>query len=302
MKPILKWVGGKTQILKEVFQKFPTTIENYYEICLGGGSVLFELLQKIKAGDIELRGKIYAYDVNKTLIYVYKNIQSHCDELYSTIQTLIKEYNSCKNIGIINRAPETKEEANLQKENYYYWTRKRFNMLEDQTTIEASAMLIFLNKTCFRGLYRCGPNGFNVPYGHYKNPEIINESHLKQVEEIIKNVEFISEDFETSMDSPTGNDFVYIDPPYAPETINSFVGYTEKGFTDLDHKKLFQKCYDLSKRNVKWLMSNANVPIIDTCFPDSTYDKTIILCKRAINAKNPGKKTKEVLIRVPIIS
>ena len=168
-------------------------------------------------------------------------------------------------------------------------------MLEDQTTIEASAMLIFLNKTCFRGLYRCGPNGFNVPYGHYKNPEIINESHLKQVEEIIKNVEFICEDFETSMDSPTDNDFVYIDPPYAPETINSFVGYTEKGFTELDHKKLFQKCYDLSKRNVKWLMSNANVPIIDTCFPDSTYDKTIILCKRAINAKNPGKKTKEVL-------
>lgn len=301
MKPILKWVGGKTQIMEEVFKEFPSVIQNYYEICLGGGSVMFELLLRIKQGKLKLNGKIYAYDVNNTLIHVYKNIQSDYDKLYKILQSIIQDYVSCKQSGEINRNSATHEEALMHKENYYYWIRKSFNALEDSTTLTGSAMFIFLNKTCFRGLYRCGPNGFNVPYGHYKNPEIVNENHLKEVHDIIQNVEFVCADFHDSMTKPRENDFVYIDPPYAPETATSFVGYTADGFSESNHIELFQACHEMSKWKVNWLMSNADVPMVHEYFPNTTFEKREILCKRAINAKNPGKKTKEVLIRKSVV-
>ena len=167
IKPYLKWVGGKTQILEKVLNKFPKKIENYHEIFLGGGSVLFGLLNKINNNVITLNGKIYAYDINKALIYTYKNIQNNHIELFENIQKIIKEYDSCKFIEI-NRKAKTIDEAKTSKESYYYWLRTQYNNLEDKTSIQASTLFIILNKLCFRGVYREGPNGFNVPYGHYK--------------------------------------------------------------------------------------------------------------------------------------
>lgn len=297
-KPLLKWVGGKTQIIDKLIADFPVEINNYYEAFLGGGSVLLTLLSYIKSGIIKLHGSIYAYDLNEPLIFVYKNIQAHHKELYDTLQNIITEFNSCGN-GTLNRKPENIEEAKIAKENYYYWIRSEYNNLTiiDKKSILGSAMFIFLNKTCFRGLFRVGPKGFNVPYGHYNNPEIINKEHLEELVALIQNVVFECCDFNTSLTRIEPNDFVYLDPPYAPETATSFVGYTENGFSIENHNNLFKLIHNLTDSNKKIMLSNADVSLVRKNFIHEKYSITTILCKRSINSKNPECKAKEVIIK-----
>jgi DNA adenine methylase len=297
-KPIIKWVGGKTQILDKLIMEFPVKMNNYREIFLGGGSVLFTLLSYVKSGIINIQGNVYAYDLNEPLIYIYKNIQTHHNELYDTLQTIITDYNECGN-GEINRTPINIEEAKIAKENYYYWIRSEYNKLclTDKKSILGSAMFIFLNKTCFRGVFRVGPKGFNVPYGHYNNPEIINKENLKEIHELIKNVVFECCDFNTSLTNVEPNDFVYLDPPYAPETDTSFVGYTENGFSIDNHNNLFKLIHNLTDVNKKIMLSNADVKLVRENFTNKKYNITSILCKRTINSKNPEAKAKEVIIK-----
>ena len=297
-KPILKWVGGKTQILDKLIIEFPTEINNYREIFLGGGSVLLTLLSYVKNGIIKIHGNIYAYDLNEPLIYIYKNIQSNHIELYTEIQNLITEFNSCGD-GELNRTPNNINEAKMAKENYYYWSRNKYNKLNsnDKRTPYGSAMFIFLNKTCFRGVFRVGPNGFNVPYGHYNNPEIINQEHLNEIHKLIQNVIFECCDFSTSLNNIELNDYVYMDPPYAPETNISFVGYTKNGFNIDNHNNLFKLIHKLTETNKKIMLSNSDVSLVRDNFPDDKYNILSILCKRAINSKNPNAKTKEVIIK-----
>jgi DNA adenine methylase len=297
-KPILKWVGGKTQILDKLIIEFPTEINNYHEIFLGGGSVLLTLLSYVKAGIIKINGSIYANDLNEPLIYVYKNIQTHHEDVYTKLQGIIKEFNECGD-GEINRTPTNIDEAKIAKENYYYWVRSEYNKLtlNDKKSTLGSAMFIFLNKTCFRGVFRVGPKGFNVPYGHYKNPEIINKQHLEEIHSLIQGVIFQCCDFSTSLDNIQTNDYVYLDPPYAPETDTSFVGYTENGFNVENHQNLFKLIHKLTETNKKILLSNADVSLVRDNFPDDKYNISSILCKRAINSKNPDAKAKEVIIK-----
>ena len=297
-KPILKWVGGKTQIIDKLLGEFPIEINNYREAFLGGGSVLFALLSYVKTGIIKIHGNIYAYDLNEPLIYVYKNIQTHHNELYDTLQTMITTYNECGN-GEINRTPANIEEAKVAKENYYYWIRSEYNKLSltDNKCILCSAMFIFLNKTCFRGVFRVGPKGFNVPFGHYNNPEIIKKEHLEEIHWLIQNVVFDCCDFTRSLADIEPNDFVYLDPPYAPETDTSFVKYTENGFGLEKHTQLFNLIDNLSKTNKKIMLSNADVTLVRKSFTNERYNIESIICKRAINYKNPEAKAKEVIIK-----
>lgn len=304
-KPILKWVGGKTQILDTLIQQYPVHINNYREIFLGGGSMLLALLKYKKDGIIKVHDQIYAYDLNEPLIGVYKNIQSCHNELFAEITRIIAEFNSCNTQnGILNREPKTLEEALNLKENYYYWTRIQYNKLslEQKTAVLGSAMFIFLNKTCFRGVFRVGPNGFNVPYGHYDKPEIINEAHLNAIHELIQGVIFECSDFTNSLSNVEANDFVYLDPPYAPETATSFVKYTDAGFPVETHLALFGLCHELTQSNKKFMLSNSDVSLVRDNFTaaiHSSYNENIksILCRRAINSKNPDAKAKEVIIR-----
>ena len=299
-KPILKWVGGKTQILDKLISEFPTEINNYREIFLGGGSVLFTLLSYVKNGVIKIQGTIYAYDLNDSLISLYKNIQNHHNELYDTLCKIIIEFNDCGN-GEINRNPKNLDEAILSKENYYYWMRSEYNKLtfDGKKSILGSAMFIFLNKTCFRGVFRVGPNGFNVPYGHYNNPEIINKEHLEEIHNLIQGVIFESQDFNTSLSltNVEPNDFMYLDPPYAPEKEKSFVGYTENGFKVENHINLFHLIHALTNANKKIMLSNADVSLVRENFTNEKYNISSILCKRKINSKNPEATTKEVIIK-----
>lgn len=297
-KPILKWVGGKTQIIDKIMREFPVEINNYHEPFLGGGSVLLSLLSYVKSGIIKIRGTIYAYDLNEPLIYVYKNIQTQHKELYDTLQTIITDFNQCEN-GEINRKPKNISEAKIAKENYYYWIRSEYNKISliDKKSILCSAMFIFLNKTCFRGVFRVGPNGFNVPYGNYKNPEIINKEHLEVIHDLIQNVVFKCCDFSKSLMNIKSKDFVYLDPPYAPEKDTSFVGYTKNGFSIENNNKLFELIHGLTNTNRKIMLSNADVSLIRENFTDEKYDISPILCKRSINSKNPEAKAKEVIIK-----
>ena len=295
-KPILKWVGGKTQIIDKLIGDFPVEINNYREAFLGGGSVLLTLLSYVKSGMIKIRGNIYAYDLNKQLIQVYRHIQTKKDELFKHIEKLKNDYSKCPDAekGSANRNPNNITEAKTSKESYYYWMRKRFNKLT-YLSVKNSALFIVINKLCFRGVYREGPNGFNVPFGHYKKmPEIITKEKLDAISSLIKDVIFIGADFEDSIKNTTKGDFIYLDPPYAPETSNSFVGYTKDGFNIDTHEKLFKLTKELSNKQVKFVMSNAKVDLITDNFKG--YNMDDVPARRAINSKNPGASTMEVII------
>ena len=296
-KPILKWVGGKTQIKDTLISGFPVEINNYREAFLGGGSVLLTLLSYVESGVIKVRGKIFAHDLNEPLIHTYKNIQTRHTELYDMLQTMIKEFNESGD-GEINRTPANITEAKVAKENYYYWIRSEYNRLSstDKTSILGSAMFIFLNKTCFRGVFRVGPKGFNVPYGNYTNPEIINREHLEEIHRLIQHVVFECGDFNTSLSNVEPNDFVYLDPPYAPETNTSFVGYTKNGFNLENHRNLFKIIHRLTRDNKKVMLSNADVSLVRESFTDEKYSTLSIWCKRSIHSKTPEAKAKEVII------
>lgn len=290
-KPFLKWVGGKTQIIHDIIQKIPTEFNNYHELFLGGGSVLFAVLSLQRQGKITIKNKLYAYDINESLINVYKHVQSNKDELFEFITFYINEYDSITGV-IINRKPASIEDAKTSKESYYYWIRNKFNNIDKQS-IESSALFMFINKTCFRGMYREGPNGFNVPYGHYKKtPTIITEHDLTFISDLIKDVEFIQSDFSSSFQNLNTGDFVYLDPPYAPENDKSFVGYVADGFNLDMHTKLFD---EITKMNdIHFVMSNAKVDLVTDYFKD--YNCVDITARRAINSKNPGSTTTEVII------
>jgi DNA adenine methylase len=299
VKPFLKWVGGKTQIIHDVLALFPKQIHNYHEPFLGGGSVLLALLSD---KSITVSGRIYASDINPHLIAIYKNIQHHPEQLIEEVKKLADAYAKCSG-SVVNRAPVSIQEAMTSPESYYFWIRSHFNLITKDAvhmtilaSIQASAMLLFLNKTCFRGLYREGPRGFNVPFGNYKNPTIIDDAHIREVSALIRDVIFTCEPYTGSLVRVSGNpagDFVYLDPPYAPETSTSFVSYTADGFSLEDHKILFSIC---DKIEARILMSNSDVALVNEAFAGPQYTKKTISCKRSINSKSPESRTNEVLV------
>ena len=282
-KPVLKWVGGKTQILDAVLELFPREMVNYHEPFLGGGSVLFGLLDYRKRGYIKITGSIYASDLNPHLINLYSTLQNNVEALIVEITKLIGEYEAL-----------TTEE---NREAYYYATRMKFNTLAERNTPNAAALLVFLNKTGFRGMYREGPKGLNIPFGHYANPGIADVDHLRAVSQLLAGVIFTHAGFTDSIAKVLPGDFMYLDPPYAPEAEKSFVGYTADGFDENTHRQLFTVVKEKVAAGASMLMSNADVALVKNAFPEPAYQTKIISCRRAINSKDPGKRTNEVLIK-----
>jgi DNA adenine methylase len=293
-KPFLKWVGGKTQILDNVLSKVPKEFNNYHELFLGGGSVLLAVLSLQKQGKIVIKNKIYAYDINETLIHVYKHVQNNKDVLFGHIERYINEYDSLDGTEI-NRKPASIDEAKTSKESYYYWIRNKYNTMHDKSSVERSALFMIINKLCFRGMYREGPKGYNVPYGHYKTtPTIITREDLDVVSDLIQDVVFECCGFETSIKKSVKGDFVYLDPPYAPENAKSFVGYVADGFSMDAHNNLFDGVKSLKNKKIKFAMSNAKVDFVMDTFKDCQYED--IVARRAINSKDPSATTMEVIV------
>jgi DNA adenine methylase len=263
MKPFLKWVGGKQKFVGDILDLFPRRIGTYHEPFLGGGSVLLALLDS----DI-VANRIRANDINEYLIRTYIDVRDNVDDLMTELRKLKND------------------------KEFYYESRSRFNEFKKNGTknAETSALFIFLNKTCFRGMYREGPHGLNVSYGHYKTPTVFDEDVLKKCSELIKDVEFTCVSYEDFLKDVAADDFVYLDPPYVPETSTSFTKYNVLDF--LDHDAFFATAKSLPR----FLMSNSETTKVLEAFPPDEYDVKIISCRRSINSKNPGSVTNEVLI------
>lgn len=295
-KPFIKWIGGKTQIIDNVLNTFPAIMNNYYEIFLGGGSVLLSLLNKIESNDITIKKNIYACDINEALIYTYINIQTNIKSLIKYLKKYKDVYESIDGDIIIKKAKD-KSDSLTSQESYYYYIRNKYNSCDDKQSIKASALFIFLNKTCFRGMFRESKNGFNVPFGHYKKPEIYNKEHLKSISKLIKDVKFKHVDCMKILQKPKKGDFIYLDPPYFPEKTTSFVKYTINDFGIDKHKMLFERLIELNDEKINFVLNNSNVEFVKNYFTNKKHFTIIIIdCKRRINAKNPESVCKEIII------
>ena len=196
-------------------------MNNYHEIFLGGGSVLLAVLSLRKQGHLQIEGNIYAYDLNPVLINVYQQIQSQPQQFYKFLSEYRNTYDNCNphidmkssnqvdqvilptSVRVPHRKPKSLQEAKNFKESYYYWVRNHFNQM-DKITPEGAAVFVFLNKTGFRGLYREGPNGYNVPYGHYKKtPVMISPSELEHIHQLTQDVKFACSSFQESLSKVT---------------------------------------------------------------------------------------------------
>lgn len=306
VKPLLKWAGGKGAHLSHINSVLPKEINNYIEPFVGGGSVLLNLCERVENGDIKLKGNIYAWDVNPHLITMYQNIQNHPHDLCAELEQLYHMYNSIHTMKVQSkdeRTPESIEEAKLSKEAYYYWCRHQFNNKmnsNDSVSPALSALLMFLNKTCWRGVYREGPRGFNVPFGNYKKL-CLETDNILRVSSLIRNVNFSIASFDDAlnkllqMGSISDGDVIYMDPPYYPENKTSFVDYVKNGFSIEKHNILFDMSHTLRNIGATVIVSNSNVNQVLDRFVDG-WDIINIRCKRFINSKDPSKESTELLI------
>jgi DNA adenine methylase len=288
---LLKWVGGKAQIMTHVSNVLSKhkKAKNYHEPFVGGGSVLFEVLRLRKEGVIDV-GKVYASDANGRLIEFYETLRTNPSALYEHLNRHVTLYESL-NGQSVNRRARILEEGMTSKESYYYYVRHLFNDT-DMSVEERAALFLFINKTCFRGLWREGPNGYNVPYGHYKVFPNISLDDIKTASDEIRDVVFTCQGYADSLKKVKKGDLVYADPPYAPEQKNSFVGYTGDGFED--HEALFEALRKVSSK-AGVVMSNAKVPLVTDAF-DDTWTVMDVVARRAIHSKDPSKTTHEVIL------
>lgn len=239
VKPFLKWAGGKGQLLKEIEQYYPfgnSKITKYAEPFVGGGAVLFDILSRY---DLK---EVYISDINAELINTYRMIRDDIDALIEMLYAMQSDF-----------IPFDVE----HRKEYYLDKRSRFNELkvngDESINIEKAALMIFLNKTCFNGLYRVNKKGlFNVPMGSYKNPLICDENNLRAVSEKLQKVKIVCGDYKKSADFIDENTFVYFDPPYRPITDTaSFTAYTENLFNDDAQIELARFVDDMDKKGAK---------------------------------------------------
>ena len=260
-KPFIKWVGGKGQLLPEINKLYPIelgkTINKYAEIFIGGGAVLFDILSKYRLDEV------YISDKNLELINTYKSIRDNIDILIKSLKKMEEKY-----------IPLDDENRKV----YYYEKRQEYNNLKiniEENNIEKASLFIFLNKTCFNGLYRVNKKGeFNVPMGAYKNPKICDKENLKNVSMALKNVKIIYADYRESKSFIDEKTFVYIDPPYRPlNTSSSFTSYTENDFSDKEQIELAEYIDLLNKKKAKIVISNSDPKNnnIDDNFFDELY-------------------------------
>lgn len=271
LAPVLKWVGGKRQLLDEILPLIPNKISTYVEPFVGGGAVIFSLQPK----------KAIVNDSNEELINVYQVIKERPDELIELLHAYELRNNEdfFYQIRAIDR--DKAEYINL-------------------TNLERAARIIYLNKTCYNGLFRVNMAGeFNTPYGNYKKPNIINQTVIKALSNYFNkyDVRLICGDYKTALKGLRKGSFVYLDPPYMPiSQTSSYTGYTAEGFGLEQQDELKEQCDILHKKGIRFLLSNSSHPYIHDLY--NGYDIKIVSARRAINSKgNKRGEIDEVLIR-----
>lgn len=269
-QPFLKWAGGKRQLLPEIRKYIPETFHTYYEPFVGAGAVLFDLQPQ----------KAVINDINAELVNVYYAIKDNVEEL---IEDLKKHEND---------------------KDYFYEMRNvdRTPGYEKLSPVKKASRIIYLNKTCFNGLFRVNSRGqFNVPFGKYKNPQIVNEAVLRAVHDYLSTneIQIKNTDFVSAVASATKGDFVYFDPPYDPvsETA-SFTSYSLNGFRKEDQIRLRDLCVELDERGVKFLLSNSATDFIMDRYSEKGFIVETVSATRNINSVASKRgKIDEVLIR-----
>ncbi|QTL97531.1 Dam family site-specific DNA-(adenine-N6)-methyltransferase [Iocasia frigidifontis] len=270
VKPFVKWAGGKRQVIDEIKKYIPENISTYYEPFVGGGAVLFELQPN----------KAVINDVNVHLYNVYNVIKNNVDEL-------IEDLKQHKN-----------------EEDYYYKMRAkdRTDEFNGMTDVQKASRILYLNKTCYNGLFRVNSSGeFNVPFGRYKNPSIVNEPVLRAVSHYLNNnnIAILNVDFEEAIKGMRKQAFVYFDPPYHPlSDTSSFTGYTLDGFDEKDQIRLRKLCDKLNKRGCRFLLSNSSAKFIIDLYDHKDYKIDYVGANRSINSDASSRgEVKEVLVR-----
>ncbi|MDR0512866.1 MAG: DNA adenine methylase [Treponema sp.] len=274
VKPYLKWAGGKRQLLEEIKKHIPYDIKShtYYEPFVGAGAVFFALKPQ----------KAIINDLNSQLIFTYNAIKENVDDLI----VLLKGY------------------ENKNNSQYYYEIRnadrdaQTFNVLPNT---EKAARMIYLNKTCYNGLYRVNSSGFfNVPFGRYKNPVICEEILLRQISDYFNSnkITILNGDFECVLKTADKKSFVYLDPPYYSADKTHFTSYQAEGFGVQEQERLCYVVKELTVRGVKCLLSNSDSPFIRTLYGDEIFKIISVKAKRFINADSCGRgEVNEVLIK-----
>ena len=286
-KPFIKWVGGKGQLLEEIRKKYPIHIEKYCEPFVGGGAVLFDVLNKFKPKEVLIN------DINKELINVYSQIKNNCNILIDKLSEMNMLY---------------KSKDMERNKDFFYKVRKRYNEIKVKgmrsENIEKAILFIFLNKTCFNGLYRVNSKGlFNVPYNNAKNPLLCDKKNLLACSALLQNVEMTSYDYRRCKSFIDNKTFVYIDPPYRPITKTArFTSYSENGFSDKKQLELHTFISEIVSEGATVLLSNSdpkNINKNDNFFDDlySNFEIKRVKASRMINSNSKKRgNVNELLI------
>ncbi len=264
-KPFVKWAGGKRQLIPILNDNLPKSMGTYYEPFLGGGALLFHILSE-RNGQ-----KCGVSDLNSDLVLTYTTIRDKANDLIHSLKNHSKNYQK-------------------DSKSYYYAIRES----NPRSAVEKTSRLLFLNRTCFNGLYRVNSKGkFNVPLGKYTNPNIVNEENIRSVSHVLQSskVSIKCRDFESVLNDAKKGDLVYFDPPYQPvsDTAN-FTSYTHKSFTITDLKRLANLCLDLDSKGCKVLLSNSDSQEVAEMFTDKQWKIKKIEANRSINS-NSKKRT-----------
>jgi DNA adenine methylase len=267
--PIVKWAGGKRRLIKEISSRLPKKIDTYYEPMFGGGAVFFALQENKRFKNAVIS------DINKELMITHTIVKNNIKKLIKRLQLMEKEFLSV-----------------MDKKDYYNKIREK----DPEDQIEITARFIYLNHTCFNGLYRVNKSGkFNAPFGKYKKYNIVNENKLITAHHALQNTEIICESYEKVLKHMTNKDAAYIDPPYIPIDSTSFTTYTPGGFSLEDHRKLAKFIEKLGNKGRWILASNSDTELAWDLYDEFKVD--IVLAPRSINSDGSGRgQVKELLI------
>lgn len=275
VKPFIKWAGGKSQLLNEIRNKYPQKIKRYCEPFVGGGAVLLDVLANFSPTEVIIN------DINSALINTYQQVQTNVEALISQLDEMQSEF------------WEADAEA---RKNIYTKKRERFNSFISNNCPDKAALFIFLNKTCFNGLYRVNSKGlYNVPMGAYKKPPICDAENLRCISWLLQGVRINCGDYKDCADFIDSNTFVYIDPPYRPLTVTaSFTSYNENEFGDKQQIELGQFVDQITQKGAKVVASNSdpkNADENDDFFDDlyAEYKIDRVSAKRMINSNGKSR-------------
>ncbi len=269
-RPFLKWVGGKKQLVPSLQKYYPKVFGTYFEPFLGGGAVFFAVQPKVAVLN----------DINASLMGAYRDIKNTPQDVIKELKKLDKKY---------------KLLMDEERADFYYGIRNKFNTT--RPSIQKTALLIFLNKTCYNGMYRENSKGqFNVPFGTYKNPTILDTENLKEVSEKLKKVTLLVGSFRDAVKTAKKGDFIYFDPPYYPVTKTAnFTSYTSNAFLEREQEELKRVFVELDKRGCYVMLSNSHTEFIAKLYKG--YHQHVVSANRAVNSTATGRgKVKEFLI------